>query len=261
MSHDITGYIATSRPIRIPAPNHFCFQINIGRQKIFIVTCAPWLEVNLFTALDLTSAFSVIIPGVVLLALIRGIKVPSFRNMTILLASFGILHGFYHLSYLTAYYDYAPYLDLATALILVMLGMYYTNRLVAFSLFLIALPEGATYLVPISLTIAFILFARLAIISKSIRTLQAQLSIFILIWTAAELLRSLLLLNVFRASASLQLLGLEIHTAAMVAFGAFMLSRYYFAAKNPSNKVPEWLAKEVATQGAKEKGTESGSVR
>jgi len=64
--------------------------------------------------------------------------------MTILLASFSILHGLYHLSYLTNCYDYAPYLDLATALILVMLDMYYTNRVVAFSLFLIALPDVAT---------------------------------------------------------------------------------------------------------------------
>jgi|SRR5579872_1380332 len=102
-------------------------------------------------------------------------------------------------------------------------------------------------MVPISLGIAFILFARLAVVSKSIRTLQAQLSIFILIWDAAELLRSLLLLNVFTASEPLQLLGLEIHTAAMVAFGVFMLSRNYFAARNPDNQAPQWLAKETTT--------------
>jgi hypothetical protein len=217
------------------------------------------MAIDLFTALDLISAFSVIIPGVVLLSLIRGIKVASLRNMTILLSAFSILHGFYHLSYLTTYYDYAPFLDLATALILVALGMYYTNRIVAFSLFLIALPDAATYLVPVALAIAFILFARLAIIAKSIRTLQAQLSIFILIWVAAELLRSLLLLNVIAASLALQTLGLEIHTAAMVAFGVFMLSRYYRAAMNPSNEMPQWLAKENAPIPPKtKKGAEDG---
>jgi len=210
--------------------------------------------VDLFTILDLTSAFAVIIPGVVLLTLIRGVKVASLRNMTIMLAAFGILHGFYHLSYLTPYYDYAPFLDLATALILVMLGMYYSNRIVAFSLFLLALPETATYLVPVSLIIAFILFARLAIVSKSIRSLQAQLSIFIIVWIVAELLRSLLLLNVISASASLQLLGLEIHTAAMLAFGVFMLSRYYRAASSSSNKTPEWLAKENSIPPKKDGG-------
>ena len=45
------------------------------------------------------------------------------------------------------------------------------------------------------------------------------LSIFILIWVVAELLRSLLLLNVISATLAMPTLGLEIHTAAMVAFG------------------------------------------
>ena len=204
------------------------------------------MVLSLFTILDLISAFAVIIPGVVLLALIRGVKVPSLRNMTILLSAFSILHGFYHLSYLTPYVGYAPYLDLLTALILVILGMQYSNRVMALSLFLITLPDVATYMVPIALAIAFILFARLAIISKSIRTLQAQLSIFILIWIGAELLRSLLLLNVFAASYSLELFGLEVHTVAMVVFGVFMLSRYYSAVTNPGNEPPDWLAKENA---------------
>jgi hypothetical protein len=217
------------------------------------------LAIALFTILDLVSAFAVIIPGVVLLTFIRGIKVVSLRNMTILLAAFSILHGIYHLSYLTNYYDYAPFLDLATALILVALGMYYTNRVVAFSLFLIALPDAATYLVPVALAVAFILFARLAIVSKSLRTLQAQLSIFILIWIVAELLRSLLLLNVISASLAMQTLGLEIHTAAMVAFGAFMLSRYYFAATNSSNRSPMGVAKE--TMVPPKKGSEERSAR
>jgi len=227
----------------------FHYHLNINQIQIFYNTFPEAGFVNLvdlFTILDLTSAFAVIIPGVVLLTLIRGVKVASLRNMTIMLAAFGILHGFYHLSYLTPYYDYAPFLDLATALILVMLGMYYSNRIVAFSLFLLALPETATYLVPVSLIIAFMLFARLAIVSKSIRSLQTQLSIFIIVWIAAELLRSLLLLNIISASTSLQVLGLEIHTAAMIAFGVFMLSRYYRAATSSSNTTPEWLAKENA---------------
>ena len=97
---------------------------------------------------------------------------------------------------------------------------------------------------PIALGIAFILFARLAIKSKTIRSLQAQLSIFILIWDVAELLRSLLLLNVISASASLQLLGLEIHTVAMVAFGTFMLVRFYRVVTSRSNTPPEWLSKQ-----------------
>jgi len=136
----------------------------------------------------------------------------------------------------------------------VMLGMYYSNRVIAFSLFLLTIPETATYFVPVTLIIALIPFGRLAIISKSIRSLQAQLSIFIIVWIVAELLRSLLLLNVISASSSLQTLGLEIHTAAMLAFGVFMLSRYYKAATSSSNTPPEWLAKENITPPKKDGG-------
>jgi hypothetical protein len=115
---------------------------------------------------------------------------------------------------------------------------------VAVSFFLLTLPATAGYVVPIALAIAFILFAWLGIKSKTIRSLQAQLAIFILIWDVAELLRSLLLLKVINASASLQLLGLEIHTAAMVSFGVFIILRFYRAATSASNTPPEWLAKQ-----------------
>lgn len=200
--------------------------------------------VDIFTALGLISALSVIIPGIVLLTLIRGVKIASLRNITIMLAAFGILHGLYHLSYVVNYTAYANYLDLGTALILVILGMYYTDRVVALSFFLLTLPDAAGYVVPIALGVAFLLFAWLAIKSKTIRSLQAQLAIFILIWDIAELLRSLLLLNVINASASLQLLGLEIHTVAMVIYGAFILLRFYRAISNAGNTPPEWLTKQ-----------------
>jgi hypothetical protein len=208
--------------------------------------------VDIYTVLGLISALSVIVPGLILLTLIRGVKIASLRNITIMLSAFGILHGFYHLSYLINLVEYAPYLDLATALILVMLGLYYSDRVVAISFFLLALPETAGYVVPIALAIAFILFARLAIKSKSISSLQAQLSIFILIWDIAELLRSLLLLNVISASPSLQLFGLELHTFAMVAFGVFIISRFYRAVTNAGNNAPEWLTKQSTRPTGKE---------
>jgi hypothetical protein len=209
---------------------------------------------NLFDILDLTSALAVIIPGIILLSLLRGLKVPSLRNMTIILSSFAILHGFYHLSYLIGdLYIYAPEIDLVTAIMLVMLGMYYSNRVIAASLFLISLPETAGYLVPVTLALALVIFAWLAIRSKSISSLQAQLSIFIIIWIVAELLRSLLLLNVISATPSMQLLGLEIHTAAMLAFGFFMLFRYYRVTvrASASGTNIEWLTKSNESDGSK----------
>jgi hypothetical protein len=203
-----------------------------------------------YTLMTWISAMAVIIPGLVILSLIRGLKVESLRNLTIILASFGILHGFYHLSYLVNLGTIAPYIDLASALILVMLGMYYSNRVLSVSLFLISLPDLASDLVPIALIIALFIFVRLAFLSKSIRSLQAQLSIFLIIWIVAELLRALLVIGIVSTTPQLELLGFEIHTASMVAFGLFLLLRYYVitsqarSTKDAGGVPPKWFTKE-----------------
>jgi hypothetical protein len=191
--------------------------------------------------LGIIDALAVIIPGVLLLALIRGVKVSTLRNLTLILSGFAILHGFYHISYLVGWYSIAPFIDLASAVVLVCLGLYYTNRVLAVSLFLITIPEGAALLVPVVLGIAIIIFAWLALKAKSVSSLQAQLSIFLIIWAVAELLRALLLIGVISATAQNVLIGLEVHTVAMLAFGFFMIFRYYRVASKATKIPKDWL--------------------
>ncbi|MBI4258608.1 MAG: hypothetical protein HY619_06600 [Thaumarchaeota archaeon] len=81
-------------------------------------------------------------------------------------------------------------------------------------------------LVPIGLVIALILFTRLAVKAKSLRSLQAELSIFAIIWIAAELPRALLLSGMIQASPETVLIGLLIHTLSMVAFGILIVHRF-----------------------------------
>ena len=85
----------------------------------------------------------------------------------------------------------------------------------------------ARNLVPAGLIVALILFLVLAIRSKTIGSLQAELSIFLSIWVVAELLRALGILNLIGTSPTLQLITFTIHTLAMVAFGFFILFRFY----------------------------------
>lgn len=158
-----------------------------------------------------------------------------------ILSGFAILHGFYHISYLVGLNSIATYIDLATAFMLVLLGIYYTNRVIAVSLFLVTLPEASAVLVPVMLTIALILFLVLAIKAKTIRSLQVQLSIFLIIWTVAELLRALLVIRVISATAQNELIGLEIHTVAMLAFGFFMIFRFYRIASKAKEIPKDWL--------------------
>ena len=185
------------------------------------------------------------IPGIVLLAWYGRIKLAPLRNLTVFLASFGILHGLYHLSLLAGMAQLASVLDFLTSVILVVIAVYYSQRVVGAGLFLLAFSDVSGSLrnfVPVMLVVAFVLFARLAIKSRSLSSLQSQLSAFLMIWIVAELLRALLNFGMIASTPALQLLGFEIHTVAMVAFGGFLLFRFFRVASRSSDLPADWLA-------------------
>jgi hypothetical protein len=81
-------------------------------------------------------------------------------------------------------------------------------------------------LVPIPLAVALGFFIVLSLRSKSIRSLQMQLSIFLIIWVGAELLRSLSVLGIISSNPTSQLIGLMVHTVSMVVFGLVISTRF-----------------------------------
>jgi len=80
------------------------------------------------TLLGIVSALAVIIPGLLLLLLVRGVKMPTLRNLTVLLASFALLHGLYHVLLLVNMPGLANPVDFLTVLLLVVLGIYYNMK-------------------------------------------------------------------------------------------------------------------------------------
>ncbi|MBI2184917.1 MAG: hypothetical protein HYU39_08175 [Thaumarchaeota archaeon] len=80
-------------------------------------------------ALGLISALAVIIPGIILLVLIRGVNKPVLRNLTIMLASFAILHGIYHILLILGQSILANPVDLVSVILLVFFGLYYSARI------------------------------------------------------------------------------------------------------------------------------------
>jgi len=201
--------------------------------------------VDLPTVLGLVSGLSVIIPGILLLSRFGKIKLAPIRNLTVILASFGILHGLYHFSALEGLTDLAFILDFVTSVVLVVMALYYSQRVVGAGLFLLAFSDISADLrkfVPVMLVVALVLFARLAIKSRSLSSLQSQLSVFLIIWIVAELLRALVNAGVIAPAPGLQLLGFEIHTLSMVAFGAFLLFRFYRVTSRSSAFPADWLA-------------------
>lgn len=200
--------------------------------------------VDLPTVLGVVSGLSVTIPGILILTRFGRIKVAPLRNLTIILASFSILHGMYHFSLLAGMPQLGSVLDFLATMILVLLALYYTQRVVGAGLALLAfsdISDSLRNLVPVILLIAFLLFARLAIKSKSLSSLQSQLSVFLMIWIVAELLRALLNAGMIAATPALQLLGFEIHTLAMVAFGGFLLFRFYRVSSRGNIPPADWL--------------------
>lgn len=92
---------------------------------------------------------------------------------------------------------------------------------------LVAISSITRNLVPIMLIIALFLFMRLGIRAKSLRSVQAELSIFIVIWVIAELIRAMLLLGITETDPTLEFLSMITHTISMIAFGFFMTFRFY----------------------------------
>lgn len=81
-----------------------------------------------YTALGLISAFSVLVPGIVILARFGRVKVTPFKTLTIMISLFAIVHAIYHLLQLTGYPALGNILDLLTVLILIAIGAYYNAR-------------------------------------------------------------------------------------------------------------------------------------
>ena len=80
------------------------------------------------SVLSMISALAVIIPGLFLLLMVRGVKMHRLRNLTVLLASFGLLHGLYHVLMFLNMSVLANPVDLLTVVLLVVLGIYYNRK-------------------------------------------------------------------------------------------------------------------------------------
>ncbi len=87
--------------------DYYCDRYNIEFLLHTHSTSVPKLQLAFyldvytqFTILGIVSALAVLVPGIIVLFLIRGVKVPFFRNLTIMLGLFGILHGIFHILFL-----------------------------------------------------------------------------------------------------------------------------------------------------------------
>jgi len=70
-----------------------------------------------------------------------------------------------------------------------------------------------------------IIFTRLALKARSIGSFRFQLSLFILMWVAAEIPHVLDSIGVITATNDLLMMGLELHALSMFVFAGFVIVR------------------------------------
>ncbi len=79
-------------------------------------------------------------------------------------------------------------------------------------------------LVPFVLMIGLFLFARLALRSKNLRSVEAGIAIALIIWAVSETLHAMFLLGALKGETTEDMVEV-LHTVAMVAFGVFIVLR------------------------------------
>jgi len=85
--------------------------------------------------------------------------------------------------------------------------------------------ELIIYLMTALLFGALSIFGGLAMKSRSIRTFQFQISIFIIIWVVGEITN--IVMSNFYAGDIAEEIGMKIHLVAMVAFAILLWTRFY----------------------------------
>jgi len=83
------------------------------------------------------------------------------------------------------------------------------------------------------LLVCIAFFGYLAVRSRSIRSFQFQVSIFVLIWTIGEFVNVLIYNGIIYLpyqSPEVEI-GYEIHLCSMVFFGVFLYARFYYSRK------------------------------
>ena len=95
----------------------------------------------------------------------------------------------------------------------------------------------ATYLTITLLFISLGIFGWLAIKSHSIRTFQFQISTFIIIWIAGEIVNIMITIN--GIDHGIEDIGMQIHLVAMVLFAVLLWTRFYYSRRAGKKIVDE----------------------
>ena len=179
----------------------------------------------------------------------------NLKKLTLILTVFILIHAVYHV------YGFLGYSILAegvfqplSVITLIFFGIVYSGFTKPKSLgtknMVMALNPGTFLLFMNNITIILLLIALGIFVwqvsrSKSIRSFQFQISIFLVVWILGEIVGSLEDNGIIVFPALQGNIGLEIHVVSMVLFGLMLWLRFYYAERSGKNIIEDEDAKLV----------------
>ena len=177
----------------------------------------------------------------------------NLKKLTLLLTVFILIHAVYHVFGFLGYslLDEGVFQPLSV-LSLIFFGIVYSGFTKPKNLgtknMVMALNPGIFLLFMNNITIILLLialgiFVWQAARSKSIRSFQFQISIFLVIWILGEIVGSLEDNGIIVFPALQGNIGLEIHVVSMVLFGLMLWLRFYYSERNGKKMIEDEDAK------------------
>ena len=179
----------------------------------------------------------------------------NLKKLTLILTVFILIHAVYHVFGFLGYSILAEGVFQPLSVItLIFFGIVYSGFTKPKSLgtknMVMALNPGIFLLFMNNITIILLLIALGIFVwqvsrSKSIRSFQFQISIFLVVWILGEIVGSLEDNGIIVFPALQGNIGLEIHVVSMVLFGLMLWLRFYYSERSGKNMIEDEDAKLV----------------
>lgn len=173
----------------------------------------------------------------------------NLRKLTLILTVFILIHTVYHIFGFLGYSILAEgvFQPLSVA-VLIFFGMAYSGftkpKNGGIKNMVMALNPGIFLLFMNNITIILLLialgiFVWQAMRSKSIRSFQFQISVFLVVWILGEIVGTLENVGIIVFPALQENLGLEIHVISMVFFSSMLWLRFYYSERSGKKMIED----------------------
>ncbi|HET7149269.1 MAG TPA: hypothetical protein VFI73_12305 [Candidatus Nitrosopolaris sp.] len=194
------------------------------------------------TQLHFVSAIAIFLAAVVPIYLTLKLK-DNLRRLTLILAIFILFHAIFHVTgYLGFNFLAEGVFEPLSVAVLILFGFAFSGfakaaRISVKNMTLVWVPATLFLIIISNITIILLLvalgiFVWLVVRSKSIRSFQFQMSIFLVVWILGEIAGSLQDNRLIVFTALQGDIGLEIHVVSMVFLSIMLWLRFYYSERS-----------------------------